>query len=237
MENAKNRTSKDGVYLEKHHIIPRCMGGNNGTNNIVNLTAREHFVAHRLLTKMVDDPFMRRKLVYAVICFKRKNPNHSGRSSITNSRSFDYMKRQLSVLPISPEISAKISNALRGKKRPAHVGKNLSNKLKGRVFSDETKLKMRLAKLGKIASAETRKKQSEIRRGKAFSSEHCANISKSYRKTETRSAAIREANRRKSKKCTIDGVQIFESRSSLQKALGRGKNGSGSPNFRYLGEN
>ena len=39
-------------YVEKHHIIPKSMGGNNSNENIAILTAREHFVCHLLLTKM-----------------------------------------------------------------------------------------------------------------------------------------------------------------------------------------
>lgn len=39
-------------YTEKHHIIPRCMGGTDKPKNLVKLTAREHFVAHQLLAKI-----------------------------------------------------------------------------------------------------------------------------------------------------------------------------------------
>ena len=35
-----------------HHIIPRCLGGDDNPNNLVNLTLREHFIAHLLLSKM-----------------------------------------------------------------------------------------------------------------------------------------------------------------------------------------
>jgi hypothetical protein len=39
-------------YYENHHIIPRSFGGNNKKNNIVSLTAKEHYIAHLLLSKM-----------------------------------------------------------------------------------------------------------------------------------------------------------------------------------------
>lgn len=39
-------------YKETHHVIPRCLGGNNSKENLVDLTLREHFVAHKLLTKI-----------------------------------------------------------------------------------------------------------------------------------------------------------------------------------------
>lgn len=53
IERAKTRVL-DG-YKERHHIIPRCMGGNNDASNLVNLTAREHFIVHKLLCEIYPD--------------------------------------------------------------------------------------------------------------------------------------------------------------------------------------
>jgi hypothetical protein len=39
-------------YTENHHIIPKSLGGSNDPDNLVKLTAREHFIAHRLLAKI-----------------------------------------------------------------------------------------------------------------------------------------------------------------------------------------
>lgn len=39
-------------YVERHHIIPRCMGGTDDLENLVDLTPEEHYVAHQLLVKM-----------------------------------------------------------------------------------------------------------------------------------------------------------------------------------------
>lgn len=39
-------------YKERHHITPKSMGGSNDPSNLVDLTAREHFVAHFLLAKL-----------------------------------------------------------------------------------------------------------------------------------------------------------------------------------------
>jgi hypothetical protein len=36
-------------YSERHHILPRALGGKDDASNLVRLTAREHFVAHALL--------------------------------------------------------------------------------------------------------------------------------------------------------------------------------------------
>ena len=42
-------------YVERHHILPRCMGGSNDVSNIVCLTPEEHYVAHQLLVKLHPD--------------------------------------------------------------------------------------------------------------------------------------------------------------------------------------
>lgn len=39
-------------YTERHHIVPRCLGGSDLPDNLVRLTAEEHYVAHQLLTKI-----------------------------------------------------------------------------------------------------------------------------------------------------------------------------------------
>ena len=38
-------------YTEKHHILPRSMGGNDTQDNLILLTARQHFICHWLLWK------------------------------------------------------------------------------------------------------------------------------------------------------------------------------------------
>lgn len=50
IERGKNR--KLLGYKEKHHIVPKCLGGDNSKNNLVDLTAEEHYVCHQLLVKM-----------------------------------------------------------------------------------------------------------------------------------------------------------------------------------------
>ena len=42
-------------YTEKHHIIPRSLGGSDSADNLVRLTAREHFLCHWLLVKMYKE--------------------------------------------------------------------------------------------------------------------------------------------------------------------------------------
>lgn len=49
---ANNRVLAEDVFCEKHHIIPRCLGGTNALDNICKLTLKEHFFAHLILVKM-----------------------------------------------------------------------------------------------------------------------------------------------------------------------------------------
>jgi len=51
IEKAQIRLKPD-CYTEIHHIIPKSLGGSNKCENLVALTAREHFVAHLLLAKI-----------------------------------------------------------------------------------------------------------------------------------------------------------------------------------------
>ena len=60
--NANTRTLSG--YKEKHHIIPKSLGGSNDPSNLVSLTAREHFICHYLLTKMTSGDF-KRKMIQA----------------------------------------------------------------------------------------------------------------------------------------------------------------------------
>lgn len=46
-------TPTPDTYYERHHIVPRCMGGTDDLSNLALLTAREHYLAHWLLVKMV----------------------------------------------------------------------------------------------------------------------------------------------------------------------------------------
>lgn len=50
INKGKNRILEG--YYERHHIVPRCIGGNDSEENIVNLTPEEHYLAHQLLVKI-----------------------------------------------------------------------------------------------------------------------------------------------------------------------------------------
>ena len=51
----EQRAKKQGTYYEIHHILPRCMGGSNKKENLILLTAREHFLAHWMLVRIYPE--------------------------------------------------------------------------------------------------------------------------------------------------------------------------------------
>lgn len=51
VNKAKSRESLSG-YTERHHIVPNSFVVNNHPDNLIELTAREHYVAHLLLWRM-----------------------------------------------------------------------------------------------------------------------------------------------------------------------------------------
>lgn len=54
IESAKLRKLPATVYSEVHHIMPRSLNGSNHQTNLVTLTAREHYICHKLLVKMTS---------------------------------------------------------------------------------------------------------------------------------------------------------------------------------------
>lgn len=64
-------------YTERHHRVPRCMGGGDGRENLVDLTPEEHYIAHLLLCKIHPGNI---KLVCAamMMCV---NSNHTKRNN------------------------------------------------------------------------------------------------------------------------------------------------------------
>lgn len=66
IESRKMQPKLENEYYERHHILPRCMGGTNENTNLVYLTAEDHFIAHLLLAKAYGG-----KLWYGVTAMMR----------------------------------------------------------------------------------------------------------------------------------------------------------------------
>ncbi|AFU64176.1 HNH endonuclease [Salmonella enterica] len=86
IERSRNRTLVG--YKERHHIVPRCLGGGDELNNIAVLTPEEHYIAHLLLVKLNPGNY---KLVYAaqMMCV-------SGSKVKRSNKSFGWLRRKFS---------------------------------------------------------------------------------------------------------------------------------------------
>jgi len=173
IERAKNR-KLDG-YKERHHIVPRCIGGTDELDNLVELTAREHFVIHRLLCELYPS---NDKLFYAYRMMAiMKNSKDNLRNYCVSSREFALIQERQSILlsernkhrVVSQETKDKISATTRGKKRrPAsqETKNKISMALKGRKLSNEHKESLRISHYGNIKNtgkASTPEKERERR--------------------------------------------------------------------------
>jgi hypothetical protein len=137
---------KSTDYTEKHHIIPKSLGGDNSASNLVSLTAKEHFICHRLLTKMVCEDTAKIKMHNAAFQMTINSSNQE-RYKIT-SRTYEVLKRNKSMSmmgnthgcrPMSEETKRKISEAKKGK-----------SVNKGKKISVEQKEKLSVALKGRI---------------------------------------------------------------------------------------
>lgn len=82
-------------YTEKHHIVPRSIGGSDDVSNIVVLTAKEHFICHLLLTKIYKSRTIEYyKMIHAFMMMSVISSDTQER--YISSRSYEYMKIDLS---------------------------------------------------------------------------------------------------------------------------------------------
>lgn len=116
---AKSRTLPDDVYTERHHIIPKSIGGTNLKDNLVVLTAREHFICHWLLIKFSTGRF-KLKMCAALSMMHRTNNDQMHRyKSVNFSRIYQSIKilnsefasDRNSGRTYSPEAKARMSEA------------------------------------------------------------------------------------------------------------------------------
>lgn len=141
----------DKKFSEKHHIIPRCLGGSNELENIVRLSYKQHFICHLLLTKMTEGD-ARSKMLYTMWLFRGKTKKQIARAQFDvqkiSSRWFQYFKRLRKELGVSTETRLKMSKGMMGKNKnktaSIETKKKMSEAAKYRITSKETKNKISL---------------------------------------------------------------------------------------------
>jgi hypothetical protein len=81
-------------YSEKHHIVPRCIGGTDEITNLVSLTPEEHYLCHLLLVKIHPNNI---RLVRAAMFMTSSNTNLQ-----RNNKVYGWLKREMSVYMQGP---------------------------------------------------------------------------------------------------------------------------------------
>lgn len=147
------------------------MGGSNAKENLVDLTAREHFICHWLLTKMTDGTFYM-KMCFALSRMKQNNGLHKRYHTKTTARVYERLRvinsQHRSILFTGKKLSAET----RAKISKAHTGKIQAPP------SQETREKLRIASTGRKHSPEALRKMSENQKGKKITGAHLENLRK-----------------------------------------------------------
>lgn len=164
---AQSRPKPSG-YVERHHVVPRSLGGSDAPDNLVWLTAREHFVAHVLLAKMHGGSQW-----FAVMMFA------AGEKRTVNSRLYEAAKKHHAEWMAENYSGRKLPEAHRA---AISSGMKGNTNTKGATLSEEHRaaiaksLRGNTNNAGRKASAETRAKMAAARRGRGRSEETKARI-------------------------------------------------------------
>lgn len=137
----KNRNKSKELYYEKHHILPRCLGGSDDENNLVLLTAREHFIAHKLLTYIY-------KRNFKIACAFNLMVFMNDRKYRVTSRDYQYVRELYALTPIDEETREKLKNIFHTKEWNYKISKTLKN----HAVSYETRQKISAAGKGRKAT-------------------------------------------------------------------------------------
>ena len=157
IDRARNRILHG--YVEKHHVIPRCIDVT--SKETVKLTAREHFIVHKLLCEIYPNEH---KLVYAYWMMSRKvsNSKYQRDYSVSN-RDYEQAKQLFSEVSSIRQKGQKLSEEHKQKLRIAAKTRKTRTPIK---HSTETKQKLSSLWKGTTRSLEDRKKISDGQRGK-----------------------------------------------------------------------
>jgi hypothetical protein len=174
INNRKVNKIDECEYQESHHIIPRSLGGSDDSENLVNLSGKEHYLVHLLLINMLEPGNERNKMAYALsLMGSFVNNGHISAKQFENVRR--YASFALKGIPRSEETKQKIREA-RAKQVITEETKELWRKnRRGKPKSEEHKRKISEANIGKHSvsyTEERRKKQSLALTGKNLGRVH-----------------------------------------------------------------
>lgn len=186
ISNALSRA--DLVKYEKHHIVPRCLGGSDDASNLVKLSLREHFVCHLLLAKIHGGGLWHALWMMAT----------SGRYG---SRHYETARKRHTSKMMGHIVSEATREKLRKPKSEETKAKMRkpkkdSSKMR-KPKTDEHRANISKGQLGRVQTEEAKRKMSESHAGKVLSNEHRENIRKAmtgkkrgpYKCTKNKSAS------------------------------------------------
>lgn len=153
-------------YHERHHIVPKCLGGADDEDNLIDLFAKEHFEAHRLLAlENLDNDSL--SYAWTMMAFvKDKNQERYEltpeeyeearirQSEVTSRRTRElwsddaYRKRVGETHKrenLSEETLAKLAEASRGRKHTEEEKRKIGDVHRGKLVSEETRQKLSAA--------------------------------------------------------------------------------------------
>jgi hypothetical protein len=151
---------------EHHHILPKSLGGTDENNNLVYITAREHFVCHWLLTKIYSTGEEHWKMLNALRMMRAENKNQQRYDTKITSRVYAKLKEEYAILQ---------SERYRGENNP-FFGKSHTKEAK-QIISDAN-----TGKNNAMKRIEEREKMRQLKTGKKrdpFSDEWKAKMSES----------------------------------------------------------
>jgi hypothetical protein len=143
IERAKSRDLPKEIYIEIHHVIPKSLGGSNGQDNLVKLTAKEHRLVHILLPRMTINSAHTKSMWYALWMMLRTK-NNVQRRNISKGSIFELAKIEVAKSLSQLHKGKIVSRETREKMSKAALGK--TSRFKGCVHSEDAKQKLRKPK-------------------------------------------------------------------------------------------
>jgi hypothetical protein len=136
VEQAQNRVVEG--YTERHHIQPRSLGGADTPDNLVNLTAREHFICHWLLTKMTTGED-RYKMLNALRMMRAEKHGQQRYETAITGRVYESIKQEYAAL--QSILRSGKGNGFYGKTHTESAKQRISDANKGRIQPPDEKAK------------------------------------------------------------------------------------------------
>ena len=176
-----DRIQKQNIdgYFETHHVVPKSYGGLDTKENLIKLTAKDHFFAHILLAKIYKG-----KMIFALnMMCKTRTQTHKNKSI------YEIFKKQIAEeiskinknKIVKQETRDKLSKTQTGRKHTPERIENMRKSQLGKVMPEEVKNKISMALKGKKKPKEHGEKIAEYNRTRIFTDEHRNNIANSLK--------------------------------------------------------